>query len=177
MALQNGKKIEIELRRHKVIEMKMAGASERSIAEKLGLHHTTVYNDVKKGLSAEAERHNEAYGMVRTLMNLRYNRLLLSWWQQALNGDSKAANIVLGILKDIREVNGLDPKEPIQIDNRTQILMSGEYDDPIGALESRIAVIASRGRVEGSGEGAGRGDGRQASPYMEILGETEPTTT
>ena len=55
MAIQNGKAILAEARRQTVIQMKMAGETEQSIADQLGVSKAQVWNDVKRRL-AEVRR-------------------------------------------------------------------------------------------------------------------------
>ena len=117
VALQNGKRIELELRRHRVIQMKIAGASERQIAEQEGVSPATIFKDVKAGLKAHADASSKDREELRSLMMLRYERLVMTWWPLAIGGDYRAAEILRGYLADIRTINGLDPKGPLVVTN------------------------------------------------------------
>ena len=56
MPPQNGKTIEATLRRSRVINLKVAGASEARIAEMEGVAQSTIFKDVKRYLRDLAKK-------------------------------------------------------------------------------------------------------------------------
>ena len=147
MALQNGKGISAELRRYEVLRLKVAGVSERRIAKQLGVSHTQAYRDVKRVLGDLAKQHQEVANGLRTVMMLRYERLLESWWPRALDGDDKATDLCLKIMAAERQICGLDPKEPLIADNRAEVV-------EIGILElARAATAYIDGSVSAGSDG------------------------
>ena len=51
---QKSKRVQIELRRYKALELKVKGFSDRAIAKELGVGVATAHGDVKKVLVAPA---------------------------------------------------------------------------------------------------------------------------
>ena len=113
MALQNGKKIEVELRRYRILEMKLAGATERQIAEREGVSPGLVTRDVQKVLSDLAKQNAGKADEVRALQNERYNALMLRLWQTAMQGDKDAIDRVLRVMDRINQINGVIPDRPL----------------------------------------------------------------
>ncbi len=113
MALQNGKKVEVELRRYRILEMKLAGATERQIAEREGISHGLVNRDVQKILGDMAKQNVGNADQMRALQMERYNALLLRQWQLAMAGDKDAITIVLRLLDRINQINGIIPDRPL----------------------------------------------------------------
>ena len=70
-------------------------------------------------------------------------------------GDRGAVKIVLQIMNGIREINRLDPKEPIQqyIDQRTQAIHVQGDNRTTGALDRLLAKLAPQLTEGGSGDG------------------------
>ena len=113
MALQNGKKVEVELRRYRILEMKLAGAPARQIAEREGISHGLVNRDVQKILGDMAKQNVGNADQMRALQMERYNALLLRQWQLAMAGDKDAITIVLRLLDRINQINGIIPDRPL----------------------------------------------------------------
>ena len=130
MALQNGKNIAAELRRSKVIELKVSGKSEAVIAKELGVSASQVYKDVKQRLNEVRRLDVETVDELWALQDARYSRLLAHWWPIATTEHSpeavKAVGIVLDILKSISIIGGVIPDKPlIKIDARRQTMIGG----------------------------------------------------
>ena len=126
MAIQNGKAIIAEARRQTVIQMKMAGETEQSIADQLGVSKAQVWNDVKRRLAEVRRDDKAAVQQEYNLQRSRYERLLLRWWSQATGPDdtqaARATGIVLDILRRLDTIGGLIPDKPlIQFNEFTQI--------------------------------------------------------
>ena len=129
MAKQNGNKIIAEQRRSQVIQMKMAGATEQTIADQLGVSKAQVWNDVKRRLSEVRRDDNEAVQQEYNLQKSRYERLLLRWWSQAIgtsdDQSARATGIVLDILRRLDTIGGLVPDKPLIQLNQQNLLVGG----------------------------------------------------
>tara|TARA_Y100000310_G_scaffold234080_1_gene237004 strand:+ start:235 stop:762 length:528 start_codon:yes stop_codon:yes gene_type:complete len=110
---RNGKKIAAGLRRSRVIQLKVAGATEARIAEIEGVSPSQVFKDVKRYLKDLAARDEGAANEVRVLQMERYSRLLTSWWAKAIGGDVEAAGIALRILTRMDVISGIVPDKPL----------------------------------------------------------------
>ena len=60
VALQNGKKIALAQRRHRVIQAKIAGRSEAEIAEQEGVAQYTIWKDIRAYLGEVRRDDKEA---------------------------------------------------------------------------------------------------------------------
>ena len=129
MAIQNGNKIAAEQRRSQVIQMKMAGDTEQSIADQLGVSKAQVWNDVKRRLAEVRKADTEAVEQEYTLQKSRYERLLLRWWSQATGPDdtqaARATGIVLDILRRLDTIGGLVPDKPLIQLQQQNVMVGG----------------------------------------------------
>ena len=128
VALQNGKKIAISQRRHRVIQAKIAGRSEAEIAEQEGVAQYTIWKDIRAYLGEVRREDKEAVQAEYDLQRARYERLLLRWWDHAISEDSdhavRATGIVLDILRRLDTIGGLIPEKPL-IQLQQQNVMAG----------------------------------------------------
>ena len=123
-----------ETRRYQTLELYKGGATEKQIAETLGVSKALVHKDIKRVLSDLADRHAGMADAIRALQMDRYSTLLSRWWPQALSGDVEATKMVMSIMHRISEINGVIPKEPlITIDQRSIHLTQGEVTFSIEA--------------------------------------------
>ena len=150
-------KVVAETRRYQMLELTKAGASERQIAETLGVSRGLVHREVKRVLSDLAKSHGRTANVVRSLQMERYLSLLSRWWQQALAGDETASNMVLRIMSRIDIINGIIPDKPL-IDMRTQTLQIGEG---MGLME--LAKVVANGSGQFGIDGVGSDDPEQSS--------------
>ncbi len=107
MGLQNGKAIKAQERRYQVLQLKKAGASERDIAQQLGVSHTQINKDVHRLLGDMAKANKPAADNVRALQNARYDEMIQSRWVKALQGDDDAFDLVLKTMTGINSIWGL----------------------------------------------------------------------
>ena len=84
---QKSKRVQIELRRFKALDLKVKGYSDRAIARELGVAVATAHGDVRKVLEDLARKHIEEAANLRALLNLRYESLLQTYYEPALTGD------------------------------------------------------------------------------------------
>jgi hypothetical protein len=120
-----GQRVNAETRRYQMLELTKGGATERQIAEALGVDKSYVHREVKKVLEILAQTHSNTADTVRALQMERYIQLLSKWWSQAITGDEAATNMVLKIMSRIDQINGIIPDKPL-IDMRTQTIQMGE---------------------------------------------------
>ena len=129
MALQNGKKIALAQRRHRVIQAKIEGRSEAEIAEQEGVAQYTIWKDIRAYL-AEVRRDDKAAVQAEyDLQRSRYERLLLRWWSHATGPDdtqaARATGIVLDILRRLDTIGGLIPEKPLIQLQQQNVMVGG----------------------------------------------------
>ncbi len=169
MPKQNGKSIAAEERRHRVVQMKMGGADERQIAERLGVSRSQVWKDVKKRLTEVRREDSEAVQREWNLQSKRYSRLLMRWWRRSLDDDDSiaapATDKVMQILRRIDEISGLIPEKPL-IDMRSQTINVGE--EGISIMELAKMVNNGHNGAESSASGSTDTD----EPQLLLEGDT-----
>ena len=129
-----GMRVNAETRRYQMLELTKSGATEKQIAETLGVHPSLVHKDVKRVLNDLAEKYSGMADQIRGLQMERYSTLLSRWWSLALTGDERATKMVLQIMHRISEINGVIPDQPlITIDQRSISLTQGDVTFSIEA--------------------------------------------
>ena len=129
VALQNGKKIALAQRRHRVIQAKIAGRSEAEIAEQEGVAQYTIWKDIRAYLAEVRRDDKEAVQQEYNLQRARYERLLLRWWDKAIGKNSdhavRATGIVLDILRRLDTIGGLIPEKPLIQLQQQNVMVGG----------------------------------------------------
>ena len=139
MPLQDKKGIRAKVRRSRVLQFKMGGKTNVEIAEIERVSRQQVFKDVRRRLGELAKEDNEAGAdEFRALMMARYERLLLSYWARALDGEDSALKNVLQILRAEREVQGID----------REVRITREGDTYYNLTVERLLQIATE-RVDG----------------------------
>ena len=124
---QKSKRVQIELRRYRALELKVKGFSDRAIASELGVGVATAHGDVKKVLEDLAQKHIEEAANLRALLNLRYESLFLSYYDQAISRNIEAAKMVVGIMERVAKINGVIPdKSLVTVDQRAL-----KFEEPV----------------------------------------------
>ena len=124
---QKSKRVQIELRRYRALELKVKGFSDRAIAKELGVGVATAHGDVHKILGQLAEKHVDEAANFRALLNLRYESLFLSYYDQAISGNIEAAKMVVGIMERVAKINGIIPdKSLVTVDQRAM-----KFEEPV----------------------------------------------
>tara|TARA_Y100000401_G_scaffold112060_1_gene111012 strand:- start:495 stop:968 length:474 start_codon:yes stop_codon:yes gene_type:complete len=111
MASKNGKRrngTAIETRRYQYLDMRVAGATYRQIAERMNTSKSVVHREVRKALSELADEYSSEADNLRAMQMSRYNQLLLRWFPQALKGSRDALESVLRIMTNMNKINGLE---------------------------------------------------------------------
>jgi hypothetical protein len=149
MAGQATQRAAAEIRRYQTIQLYVNGATERAIAQQLGVSPSLVHKDIKRVLKDLARDNEGAADEIRALQMQRYNQLLFSWFGIAKTS-IEGLRSVLQIMKRIDEINGLIPDKPlINMElNQSMTIIGGNsevevmlHDDDIRAA---LDVIAQR---------------------------------
>tara|TARA_Y100000310_G_scaffold126272_1_gene125029 strand:+ start:3313 stop:3789 length:477 start_codon:yes stop_codon:yes gene_type:complete len=123
-----------------VIELKIAGNSEREIAAELGVTQGTINKDVKDYLGKLADEHRAEAEELRGLYTARYERMLLTIWPQVLAGDLEAVQQANRLLISLARIWGIIAKEPV-----VTVLREGRDGD--GVMYREIGTNTDLGEV------------------------------
>ena len=93
------------IRRHQALELRLAGASYRQIAERLAVSLPVAWKHTQAALKQALQ---EPAQEVRQLELLRLERLHMAHWPQALGGSGDATDRVLKIMDRRARLLGLD---------------------------------------------------------------------
>lgn len=148
-----------DIRRVKVLELRIAGATYRQIHETLLASsepfmrvkslrsvvkdEKAILADMRGDIQEGADRH-------RILVHERYEALFLRWYPVAIGGTAdayRASEMCRKILADQRALWGLDPAEPLVQINQTHVEQTVQVVDAKGELRRkllRVSVMASR---------------------------------
>ena len=139
---QASKRAEIAVRRHKALDLKIAGHSDRAIARILDVDVSTAHRDVKNVLEAMAREHAEEAANLRALLNIRYEALFHAYYDQAVAGDAEATKICVGIMERMAKINGVIPdRSLVTVDQRSVHLADGEVTFSIEAASGSMAKM------------------------------------
>ena len=154
---QASKRTEIAVRRHRALDLKIAGHSDREIARILDVDVSTAHRDVKNLLEDLAKKHLEEAANLRALLNLRYEELFHAYYDQAVGGDTEATKIVVGIMERVAKINGVIPdRSLVTVDQRAMkfdqpVTFEIDPDRPNGIMELAKMVYEAEKSEAGSG--------------------------
>ena len=152
---QASKRAEVAVRRHKALELKIAGHSDRAIARMLDVDVSTAHRDVKNVLEAMAREHAEEAANLRALLNIRYEELFHAYYDQAVGGDVEATKIVVGIMERVAKINGVIPdRSLVTVDQRSVHLADGEVTFNIEAASGNMAKMMYGAEEDEVGNGS-----------------------
>ena len=153
---QASKRAEVTVRRHKALELKIAGHSDRAIARILDVDVSTAHRDVKNVLEALAREHAEEAANLRALLNIRYEELFHAYYDQAIAGDTEATKIVVGIMERVAKINGVIPdRSLVTVDQRSVHLTDGEVTFSIEAASGNMGKMMYGAEEDAVGTGGG----------------------
>lgn len=93
-------------RQQQALELRLRGHSYDEIAEQLGYRGK---GSAWKAVAAVLDRaESETAGEYRIVQDARYSTLFRAWWPAALDGDEKAAAVVLRTLEAVSRLHGLN---------------------------------------------------------------------
>lgn len=131
MPVSRVKQIEYQRRCAEVLDHCLAGLNFARIAEVLNCNPTTVSRMYHHAMAETVRPGADEY---RQVQRLRLETLIKTSWPRALTGDRYAIHNVRGLIKDIRELEGLDA--PLRV-NHT---ISDEMTDEVRRLAALLGV-------------------------------------
>lgn len=134
---------DINVRRMKALELRLAGASYRQIGAELGVHYSSAWHDVDIMLREYAKEPTEA---IRNAEMGRLDRLMLAHWPAAIRGDVKATQQVLAIMDRRARLLGLDSPQKVDITGIIRTMAVEEGLDPDQAVRDAEKILATEGR-------------------------------
>lgn len=139
-----GMRADVARRRSEAIKLRLAGATFQQIADSdlypEGTGRAQAFMDIKRALEeARAEIHEDAE-ILRAESCLRYDRLILAFWQRALGGDSKAADICMKAIDKRDELLNIKAPLRIAVESETAV------DRAIRDLEQELGVREAQRR-------------------------------
>ena len=115
----NGRKrntTELEVRRYQLMELRLAGATYRQIAERMQISKSVAHREVRRALEELADEHSGEVDKLRAIQMSRYDKLLIKFFPEAVRGEivthenKEALNSVLSIMSHINKINGLEQR-------------------------------------------------------------------
>lgn len=118
-----------------VFQLRRQGMSMWDIAEQLEISEADVKRGMAAAQKAAAQLLNDGTKVeLLSLEVMRLDELQNAYWQAALSGDTRAADIVLKVIDKRTKMLGLD--ESVTVDARSQtVIVTGGENDYIKALE------------------------------------------
>ena len=130
MPISRSRQLEISRRRQRSLEMAIAGATTRQIAQSLSqqgenISHVQVAKDIKIALGELSDGNRNGADTLRALFNQRYERMIMRIWNTAMGRpaqrnaqgevtqgevppDEDTMDRVVRIMAEMRRLNGLD---------------------------------------------------------------------
>ena len=142
MAINNAVKINAELRRSQALQLKQSGMTYEQIADRLEVSQGQIHKDVKRRLAEVRRDDSEAVQEAYSMSHLRYERLLLRWWPDAIGRDPALAALatdkVMRILRQLDIIGGLIPDKALIQLNTLQVNGDGG-----GTLADLLKTLAN----------------------------------
>lgn len=109
------KQAEVSERRRRAVAMRLAGMDWQSIADQLGYNSRgAACQDVTRALERNRREEAAAVEELRQVTVMRYDTLQAAFWPQALEGDVKAAEIVLKCIAGRAKIEGIEAPSKIE---------------------------------------------------------------
>ena len=156
----------ITQRRVTALELRKSGLSYRDIAKAIGVSVKTAYVDVQTVLCELRETTRGHAEEVMAVELERCDRLLESFWPEAMKGDPVAGAMVLKVLDRRAKYLGLD--SAVRVEQQTTIV---DHASVRTALNDKIAALAVRLTAGASVQPEPRGDISLAPPVVKLLNE------
>lgn len=132
--------IEKAQKQEQILNLRLAGASIRSIAEKLKIPKSTVQRYAEQAIN-EVKR--EPAELVVDMELQRLDALLLGVWKDAVTGDTKAISAALRIMERRAKYMNLDNAAPPDTSGEARKAL----DEMMAAIRSSHVDIAEVGRA------------------------------
>ena len=121
--------------------MKQSGMTYEQIADRLEVSQGQIHKDVKRRLAEVRRDDSEAVQEAYSMAHLRYERLLLRWWPDAIGRDPELASLatdkVMRILRQLDIIGGLIPDKALIQLNTLQVNGDG------GTLADLLKTLAN----------------------------------
>ena len=130
----------IDLRELAALDLRLSGASYRRIGAQLGVSHVQAFRDVQRVLR---EFVAEPASALRGQELARLDRLMLTHWPAAIEGNHKATAVVLQIMDRRIRLLGLDAPHRIDITGWIREMAAAEGLDPDQAAQDADAFVRS----------------------------------
>ena len=95
-------------RRHRALDLRIAGATYRQIGQQLGVSYQTAYRDVDESLSELAELQRGKAEKLREIELERLEKMTLGLWPKVRHGDEKAVRALVSVMDRRAKLLGLD---------------------------------------------------------------------
>lgn len=148
-AQQRAEELRLAERRAKACDMRLTGASYRSIAAALGVSVRTAWQDIHHVLDDLNEQALEALETHRRTGLMRLDRLLELAWAQAEAGDLTAIEMARKLEADRRKMLGLDAP-----DQQVHSLTTASPEEAARLVREAFGERATPRKVEPSGDGS-----------------------
>lgn len=124
----------------RVMYERTKGLSVDQIAANLGMDVSAIDNLLARELDRLPAPHADDY---RKLETARYEEMVAAWWDRAVAGDPKAADIVATYLGKIDRLNGLNMPERHEIGGKIdhQVSFTDKVLDRLSAMGDRLRDI------------------------------------
>ena len=140
---------QMKLRRMKMMESRLDGLSYQAIADKNKTAKSLVHREVQKALVEMAGEYSEEADKLRAIQMVRYEKLLASYFKDAVNGDREGVNLVLNIMSHMNKINGLEQRA-IEIDQKVVEFTFNIERADVGNLPNNIQASLPVSEAEGS---------------------------
>jgi len=127
------------------LRLRSLGHSFREIAEMLNINTSTAYRRVQNALVAVPY---ELVDELRTLEGLRLDELHAAIWENAINGDLRAVDRVLSIMKRRAQLFGLDVPRKFIEDNPLSHMTSQDIQSEIERITKIIREHDEKANTE-----------------------------
>jgi transcriptional regulator len=130
----------------RVFELREQGILWREICEELNISRATAITYWKTVSQASWLSITEEFKALRAKQLAELEALQQSYWDMAIAGDYRAAEIVLSVKERIARITGMDAPYKVavlqQADNKINVIVSNDWRNPTQTLESNLLPAA-----------------------------------
>lgn len=125
-------------RRAKAIALRIAGMDWQTIADRLGYSdRASACKDVTRALERHRSEESRQIEILRQLTEERLDRLQAAYWAKALQGDPKAAEIVMKVMDRRAKHDGTDAAQ------RLEVITIDAIDAEIRRISEQITALGN----------------------------------
>lgn len=134
-----------EARRVEAMNLRLAGFSYESIAERMGVSESAVHALIGRTLEKAV---NYSVDQLREVENARLDRAQAAIWTRVLSGDEKAIDSFLRISQRRARLNGLDAPQQVNL----RVSVRNEMEHALGELRQVMMQEVVDAEVLGDGD-------------------------